>query len=202
MGENCHILVVDDNEAIHLDFRKVLCAHPSTLKTVDAAAAALFDDEQVDSRPLSSFEIDSAYQGQDGIGLVQSAFEHGKRYAIAFVDVRMPPGLDGIETSRRLWDIDEELQIVLCTAYSDYSWTDMVRSLGETDRLLVVKKPFDNIEVRQIACALTKKWQLNRQVKQQLTELAATVQALTAELADSNRQLREDGAEHQRVAQA
>jgi DNA-binding LytR/AlgR family response regulator len=110
--------------------------------------------------------------------------------------------LDGIETSKRLWDIDEELQIVLCTAYSDYSWHDMVRSLGETDRLLVVKKPFDNIEVRQIACALAMKWRLNRQIKQQLTDLAATVERLTAELADSNRQMYEESAERRRVAQA
>jgi two-component system, NtrC family, sensor kinase len=202
MVENRRVLIVDDNEAIHVDFRKVLCANPATSQTVDAAAAALFDDEQVDVRPLSSFEIDSAYQGQDGIDMVQRALQCGRHYAMAFVDVRMPPGLDGIETSKRLWDIDKELQIVLCTAYSDYSWPDMVRSLGETDRLLVVKKPFDNIEVRQIACALAMRWQLNRHVEQQLTDLAATVERLTAELADANRQLQEEGAERQRVAQA
>ncbi len=202
MGENRQILIVDDNEAIHLDFRKVLCPNPPTLQTLDAAAAALFDEERVETCARSPFEIDSAYQGQNGIDLVQRAFEHGRHYAIAFVDVRMPPGLDGIETSKRMWDIDAELQIVLCTAYSDYSWSDMVRSLGETDRLLVVKKPFDNIEMRQIACALSLKSQLNRQVKQQLADLTATVHELTAELADANRRLCEEVTKWQRVAPA
>ena len=82
---------------------------------------------------------------------------------MAFVDVRMPPGWDGIETIARIWEVYPDLQIVVCTAYSDYSWEEMRAKVGQPDSLLVLKKPFDNIEVQQLAHALTKKWLLNQQ---------------------------------------
>src|SRR6185436_6574636 len=87
------------------------------------------------------------------------------------VDVRMPPGWDGIETIARIWEVYPELQVVVCTAYSDYSWEAMRSKVGRPDSLLVLKKPFDNIEVQQLAHALTKKWQLNHQAAQQVKEL-------------------------------
>ena len=91
---------------------------------------------------------------------------------MAFVDVRMPPGWDGVETIARIWEVDPELQIVVCTAYSDYSWEEMRAKVGQPDSLLVLKKPFDNIEVQQLAHALTKKWLLNFQARLQMAELA------------------------------
>ena len=80
---------------------------------------------------------------------------------MAFVDVRMPPGWDGVETIARIWEVYPELQIVVCTAYSDYSWEEMRAKVGQPDNLVVLKKPFDNVEVQQLAHALTKKWLLN-----------------------------------------
>ena len=79
---------------------------------------------------------------------------------MAFVDIRLPPGLDGIETVTRMWEIDSEILVVLSSAYSDYSWTEMARRLGRTDRFLILKKPFDNLEVRQLAIAMSEKWQM------------------------------------------
>ena len=112
----------------------------------------------------------------------------GRPYALAFVDVRMPPGWDGVETIERIWQVDPDLQIVICTAYSDYSWEDMQRRLGQSDSLLVLKKPFDTIEVLQIAHALTRKWELNRQVRASLQDLdrkvAERTQALEYEMAE------------------
>ena len=189
MSENQRILVIDDNEAIHSDFRKVIGPRPAESAALDQAARELFDEELPVGGVTRSYEIDSAFQGQEGLELVRRASAEGRRYALAFVDVRMPPGWDGIETAQQLWRADPDLQIVLCTAYSDYSWNDMVLKLGETDRLLVIKKPFDNIEVRQIACALTTKWQLTQQVRQHLSLLATTVTARTADLAEANRLL-------------
>jgi DNA-binding NarL/FixJ family response regulator len=75
---------------------------------------------------------------------------------LAFVDGRMPPGWDGIETIRHLWQECPDIQVVLCTAYSDYSWQDIRRVLGESDSLLILKKPFDNVEVLQLSHALTR----------------------------------------------
>jgi signal transduction histidine kinase len=90
---------------------------------------------------------------------------------MAFVDVRMPPGWDGMETIRHIWQVDPEILIVICTAYSDRSWEDMVAELGRTDRFLVLKKPFDTIEVRQLALALTERWRLARKAELELGAL-------------------------------
>ena len=81
---------------------------------------------------------------------------------MAFVDIRMPPGWDGVETVCRIWEVDPEILVVICSAYSDYSWEEMVRKLGRNDRFLILKKPFDNIEVRQCAMALTERWSVSR----------------------------------------
>ena len=108
-----------------------------------------------------SFELDSAYQGQEGLAMVKKALAENRPYALAFVDVRMPPGWDGVETIARIWEVDPELQIVVCTAYADYSWEEMRAKVGQPDSLVVLKKPFDNVEVQQLAHALTKKWLLN-----------------------------------------
>src|SRR5208283_2219034 len=85
----------------------------------------------------TEFEVDSAWQGEEGALLAQKALEAGLPYALAFVDVRMPPGWDGVETSRKLWELDPNLQIVLCTAYSDYSWGEIFAKFGQRDGLLI-----------------------------------------------------------------
>ena len=93
----------------------------------------------------------------------------------------MPPGWDGIETIRRLWQESPNLQVVLCTAYADYSWQEIHQVLGDTDNLLILKKPFDNVEVLQLTHALTRKWELNRQVQGQIDYLDDIVQKKTQE---------------------
>ena len=128
------------------------------------------------------FTIDSAQQGQEGLALVRKAVQTGRPYALAFVDARMPPGWDGIETTERIWQICSDLQVVICTAYSDYSWDEVVERLGQTDSLLILRKPFDAAEVRQLACALSEKWHLNQLAKCRVADLETMVEKRTAEL--------------------
>src|SRR5690606_10502402 len=129
-----------------------------------------------------TYEIDSAYQGREGLARVETALREGRPYAMAFVDMRMPPGWDGVETIERLWQVDPQLQVVICTAYSDHPWEDVLTRLDVRDRLLIVKKPFDMIEVSQLARSLTAKWSLARQATEQLNRLDATVRERTREL--------------------
>ena len=124
--------------------------------------------------------------------MVKRAAEEGDHYALAFVDIRMPPGWDGVETISHLWECRPDLQIVICTAYSDYSWVEMIRKLGYSPNLVVLKKPFDNIEVLQLAHALTEKWHLNRQVQSRLKDLDALVRQRTSELESANAQLKQE----------
>lgn len=159
---NRNILVIDDNAAIHADFRKVLGRPEATSVELDAFEAEIFGG-------LESvwFDIDAASQGEEGLSKVRQSIAENRPYALAFVDVRMPPGWDGIETTRRLWEVDPNLQVVICTAHSDYSWEQMQEELTPGDRLLILKKPFDAIEVQQLANALTEKWRLTKEAANQ-----------------------------------
>ncbi len=168
---NRRILIVDDNTSIHADFREILCADNSGDAAVNDLEAAIFGD-QAAAKPQVVFELDSAYQGQQALEMVKKSLAEEHPYAMAFIDVRMPPGWDGIETIARIWEVYPAIQIVICTAYSDYSWEEMRAKVGQPDNLVILKKPFDNIEAQQLAHALTKKWHLNRQTEVQLEQLA------------------------------
>lgn len=165
------ILVIDDNTSIHEDFSKILEKPQNLGDELQDMEAQLFGSETKTVLP-AVFEMDCTSQGKEGLRLVQQAVLDGRPYSLAFVDFRMPPGWDGVTTIQHLWQESPELQIVLCTAYADYSWQDIRRNLGETDSLLILKKPFDNVEVLQLAHALTRKWELNREIQGRLNQLA------------------------------
>ena len=183
---NRRILLIDDTSSIHEDFRRILCG-ASAGTEMDAAEAALFGD--VSTPAADSFDLESAYQGREGLDKVREAMAAEKPYALAFVDMRMPPGWDGVETIQEIWRADPRLQIVICTAHSDYSWDEVLGQLGVEDRLLILKKPFDNIEVAQLAVALTTKWEMTRRAEEKVSRLEAAVQERTNALEAANREL-------------
>lgn len=165
------VLIIDDNPAIHEDFRKILGRGHDKADALQDMEHMLFGGN-VASAATRTFELDSAFLGKEGLECVKAATAQGRPYALAFVDGRMPPGWDGVETIKRLWEECPDLQVVLCTAYADYSWSEIMGLLGQTDNLLILKKPFDIVEVLQIAHALTRKYELNREVQGRLYELA------------------------------
>ena len=199
--KNRRILVIDDNESIHKDFREILEVGGTKTAALDETKGAILGDAAKASE-REGFEIDSAFQGAEGLAKVKKAFAEGKPYAMAFVDVRMPPGWDGIETIGHLWAEYPELEVVICTAYSDYQWSDIIDRFGQTDQLLILKKPFDNVEVRQLACALTEKWSLGRQTELKQEELEDAVAKRTSELSKTNEQLKREIAERTQAENA
>jgi diguanylate cyclase (GGDEF)-like protein len=188
---NRRVLIVDDNAAIHQDFRKVLC-----LPTEHAAQSALdileagMLGEVATSTVRPDFEVDSAHQGQQGLEMVRRAAAEGRPYAVAFVDMRMPPGWNGLETIEHLWKAAPDLQVVICSAHTDYDWTEVVQRLGHSDRLLVLRKPAEPIEVLQCATALSRKWEIDRVVKEQMGRLEEDISVRTRRLEAVNTQLR------------
>lgn len=186
-NRNLRILVVDDNQAIHEDFRKILQVQPEE-ESLHQARSALFGEVPL-VQALERFELEYADQGQAALALVQMARLEGRPYAVAFVDMRMPPGWDGLETVERLWEADGRLQVVICTAYSDHSWAEIAARLGTSDRFLILRKPFDAIEVQQIAASLTRKWELGRDIRLQMEDLVAQVNARNRDLQVTNQRL-------------
>ncbi|MGS0740393.1 diguanylate cyclase domain-containing protein [Glaciimonas sp. GG7] len=197
--QNRRILLIDDLPSIHEDFRKILWG-ANAASELDDDEAALFGT----AAPISAitFELDSAYQGQEAMLKVSTSLEHGLPYAMAFVDMRMPPGWNGVETIKHLWQADPRLQIVICTAYSDYSWEEILSQLDVCDRLLILKKPFDNIEVFQLANALTTKWAMTQQAESHMDRLEEQVAARTLELKTANDALLQQIVERKLIEQA
>lgn len=157
---NYRILIIDDSPEIHEDFRKILCGKRNTTQ-LEAAEAALFDRaEAINAK--TEFEVDSAFQGEHGLAKIYHALQEGRPYAMAFLDVHMPPGWNGLEVAPKLWIADPDLQIVICTAHAEYSWEEIFSKVGTSDRMFALKKPFDRMEVLQLAYNLTRKWEFRQ----------------------------------------
>ena len=193
------ILVVDDSPAIHNDFRKVLANEASD--PAEQLAAQIFGD---DPPPPTGdrYEVDAAMQGEEAREKVRAALAEGRPYTVAFVDMRMPPGWNGVQTIAYLREVDPALQFVICTAHSDYSWSEIREALGPTDNVVILKKPFDKIEVLQLAHALSRKWMLAREVGQQIAGLDAAVEKRTRELRVAHARLQDEIAARTKVETA
>lgn len=146
------ILIVDDNRDIHADFRKVLCTANKDEALLDELDASVFGGELPQAK--ADYVLDSAFQGAEAVELARRALAAGTPYALAFIDMRMPPGWDGLRTMQELKKVDPNLQFVVCSAYSDYTQDQVCERLEIRDGILFIRKPFDPADVRQIAAKL------------------------------------------------
>jgi len=192
------ILVVDDNPNIHKDFQTILLEEQEST-TLDALRNEVFGNTKSEPQTKNIFELDFASQGKEGIEKVKQACSENRPYELAFVDMRMPPGWDGLKTIEHIWQVDPKIQVVICTAYSDYSWGDITERLGKSDNLLILKKPFDSAEVAQLAVALTEKWNLARQAAIKMEQLEQMVKERTDKLTEVNNQLKQEIAEREQA---
>lgn len=182
------ILIIDDNPAIHADFKKILDGEQGT--SVDEAATMFLGSAApVQRQSQRKFELGFALQGMAGVEMVREALNRNAPYALAFVDMRMPPGCDGLATIEALWEVSPDLQVVICSAYSDHSWSDIQDRLGVTDQLLILKKPFDSSEVSQIAVAMAEKWRLTREMRKSELERAKRLQDAEETVVKNSRHL-------------
>ncbi len=148
------VLVVDDNPSIGMDFRKLLCSDLGAT-ALDDLDGALFGSAQPSS--TYRFQVDWVSQGREGVDAVRRQQSLGRPYALTFVDMRMPPGIDGVETLEQVYAVSNDIEAVICSAYSDYSWHEVIRRLGRPGIRLLLK-PFTSNEVLDLAWTLTTKW--------------------------------------------
>lgn len=171
------LLVIDDSIAIHQDFVKILTSVDiDTENDFEKLDDEIFGKSSPSLIDWPKFVIDRATQGNEGIALIKKALDEKNPYSVVFVDIRMPPGLDGIQTIQNILPLDHNIQIVICTAYSDYTWEETIEALGMRDNILILKKPFDNSVVRQLASALTQKWELLRKANEHTSFLENTLE--------------------------
>lgn len=175
------ILIVDDNKSIHDDFKKILI-EPSVNKTIDKLEEVLFQETTKKSSSRYNYIIDDAFQGEEAIEMADRAEQEGLPYALMFMDVRMPPGIDGVLTIDRIWQNHPNIEMVICSAYSDYSWDQILDRFGSSDKLLFVKKPFNVIVIKQLALSLITKWDIAKKNQRYMNELEREVHERTKEL--------------------
>jgi PAS domain S-box-containing protein len=187
-ARNSRILVIDDNPSIHDVIRKILNRPAAQAEWPDGAPVV--------------FQVDTALQGEEGMRKIQAADDAGQPYAMAFIDVRMPPGWDGVETTFRIWKQFPDLQVVICTGYADGSWEHRLRQMVRPDNLLVLKKPFDAIEVLQLADALTRKWSLAQETRHRFRNLDGLVAQRTLELQSATEKLNAEISERRQTERA
>ncbi|SHI76468.1 Signal transduction histidine kinase [Desulfatibacillum alkenivorans DSM 16219] len=179
---NKRILIIDDSPDIHRDYVKIL-ARPLDTSDLDARKAMILGSQPKTASSAPIYDLEHALQGEEGVERIRQAVTEGAYFAAAFVDMRMPPGIDGLETIQEIWKIDPKVEVVICTAYSDYSLEAIRKRLGDSHQLLILKKPFESMEVAQLAAALTQKWSNARQAELKQCELEVLVEERTRELA-------------------
>ena len=173
------ILIVDDEPALHDSYRIAFGARPAG--TGDAAladlAADLFGDEGTTPAPDAApqFACDHFMQGLDAVTAVERAIADGNPYAVAFIDVRMPPGIDGKETATRIRALDPDINLVIVTGYSDFSPIEISKAAGPLDKIFYIAKPFEVNEVVQTASALASRWAVDRELAAVRAQLARQV---------------------------
>ena len=160
-GWNNRVLIVDDQEEIHDDFEEILKPGLSGSSTDELAKSFI---SEVDDNFLPEFELFHARSGEEAYEIVKAGKESNRPIAVAHIDVRMPPGIDGIETTRLIRQIEKDIEIVIMTAYTDKSLSEIVRDMELLHKLLYIRKPFAREEIQQITLSLVEKWNVEREL--------------------------------------
>lgn len=173
MQSNRRVLIVDDQEDLRQQVARILepkGGSGATSSLIEQIRSKISKNKTVSSGTTADVEYDvnTVGQGKDAYEMVKESFSDHRPYALMFLDMRMPPGWDGLETAQRIRAIDKDIQIVIMTAYADHEQREIAEKIGEPDKLLYIKKPFHPEEIRQLALAMTEKWNMNRREKDTL----------------------------------
>ncbi len=201
--DNRRILIIDDDPEILKVYYSILVPDDALSSANAEMTRLLLNNDPGEGHDAKrGFELDSALQGEEGLALVRQALAEGRPYALAFIDVRMPPGWDGMKTAAQIREIDPDIELVVVTAYSDRSLSEIVESVGTPDKLLFLRKPFDPEEVSQMALSLSCKWNLARKSEVRRHELEECIGERTVELEAVNKELHEKICEQKRAKKA
>lgn len=195
------ILAVDDEQSILNLYQKVLCPEELFQKPkseMEELEARLFKKNSSISSP-PSFDIKLCHQGDKAVEVARKALEEERPFALAFIDVRLPPGPDGVWAAEHIRKLDPYIEIVIVTAYSDIDPKEIAQRIPPDDKLLYIQKPFHPQEIRQFASALSAKWYAERQLRNIYSELEIQVKQRTAELLATNEQLKYEITERRRA---
>ena len=180
---NNRVLIVDDQEEMHQDFEEML--NP---RLIEASTDELVDGIGLEEEEsfMPELEIMHATSGERAFEIIKSALEDENPIAVAYIDIRMPPGWDGVETTRRIREIDKNIQIVMMTAHTDRSLPEIMQNMELIHKLLYIRKPCHRESVQQMTISLVEKWNVERELADKTRQIELSQQRLAAVL-DSTR---------------
>ena len=179
---NTRVLIVDDQAEIHSDFQEILSKPDNPIASDDLADVFLPVDLANSAAYFPTFELTHASSGTEAYQIVKAAKAAGRPFAVAYIDIRMPPGMDGIETIRRIREFEKNLEIVIMTAYTDKPLHEIVMNMELLHKLLYIRKPVAREEIQQITFSLVEKWNVEQDAFSQQQELSLSYQRLEAVL--------------------
>ena len=177
---NTRVLIVDDQDEIHIDFQEMLGNREKGAASDDFAEMFMPTGSENSVAYLPSFELFHASSGDEAYRMVKAAVEENRPFAAAYIDIRMPPGMDGIETVRRIREFEKNLEIVIMTAYTDRPLHEIVTNMELLHKLLYIRKPVAREEIQQITLSLVEKWNVERAAFSQQQQLSLSHQRLEA----------------------
>ena len=181
-GWSNRVLIADDQQGIHRDFEEML--NPDLIKLSSDQLAMAFGLDAEESF-LPEFELLHADTGEEAYRKVKEAIETDNPIAVAFIDVRMPPGWDGVKTTHKIREIDRDIEIVIMTAYTSKPLSEIVNNTELLHKLLYVRKPFAREEIQQMAISLVEKWNVGRELAERTEQLEHSEQLLREKLDDA-----------------
>jgi DNA-binding NtrC family response regulator len=178
MQQNRKILLVDDEARIVDELFKVLTPQELGNDELVELEDHLFGTSESNKKQTVSYDVCRCQQGDEAICEVQKALEKEQPFAVAFIDVQMPPGPDGVTTAEQIRKLDPNIQIVIITGHSDFDVCEITERIPPEDKLLFLQKPVHSQEITQFALALTAKWQSDHLLRKQNETLIETNQSL------------------------
>ena len=176
---NRRVLIVDDQKEIHDDFAEMLKPHLEGTWANPLAASFVTEDEPA---VAPEFDLLHASSGEEAYDIIRVGKERGSPIAVAYIDIRMPPGVDGVETVRRVRAVDGDIEMVIMTAYSDRSLGEIIENVEPLHKVLYIRKPFAREEILQITLSLVGKWNVEQELTEKRRQLVIGNQRLEAVL--------------------
>lgn len=176
--DNLRLLVVDDEESILNMFGDIFDSEVESGKykaELQELEGELFSDVPSVSTTNYSYELTYCQQGEEAVEEVNRSIKEDDPFSVVFLDMRLPPGKNGLWTAEKIRGIDPDVNIVIVTGYSDVDPSELNKRVAPSSRLLYVKKPVKPQEVRQFADSLTKNWLENRKTTKILGNLRSKI---------------------------
>ena len=136
------VLVADDDERVIECYREAFGSVEPTqhMRALNALAAELIDTTgDLESTP--KFEVVTCNQGADAIEAAATACDAGEPFDVVILDVRMPPGIDGVEAGSQIRKHDPDVEIVFVSGYSDVPFEELQRRVPPPMHLHYFHKP-------------------------------------------------------------